>query len=327
LTLQAKISSYRQSRTVQVLSKKESTERKQRFDDYLVIVCAYNEERTLPYLLESLKGRKVLVIDDGSLDKTAEIAKAHGATVISHETRLGKAASLADGISYAVQNSFEIAIEVDADAIPKIGTISKILKRLEKEKVAAVSCKQIPLGRINLAYHIDELIWAMLTHGKSVQMAKSGYCHLGGVLVGFKPDLVDSIEGSVNDDEQVGISLVRKGFIIEFEENAVVYFDASTCIGHIFERRRRMYYGHMRFSSSTAPSMNISTSLGALGRAVHEDLRRLVYVLPTIVLDLVARLAAWKDSRKKENSRNYSRWVTTYEKKNSTFVIRDGHSN
>ena len=60
-------------------------------------------------LLQTLKGREVLVVDDGSLDKTREIAANYGATVLAHETRSGKAAALADGISYALQNSYDLS--------------------------------------------------------------------------------------------------------------------------------------------------------------------------------------------------------------------------
>jgi glycosyltransferase involved in cell wall biosynthesis len=289
----------------------------------LILICAYNEERTLPSLLGAVKGKQVLLIDDGSEDKTREIATNYGVTVISHEKRLGKAISLADGISYALQNSYGTIVEIDGDSVPKSGTIQKVLDRLSKEKnVGAVTCRQVPIGAYTLAYHLDELIWAILTEGKRVQMRTFGSCHLGSVLVAFRTELVDSVEGSVNDDEQVGISIEKKGYRIAFEDKALVYFDASSCLGHILERRRRMYFGHMKFAKSTAPSMNIRTSTIATLRALSEDKRRSVWVLPTIALDLFARFLAWKDVRRPDKSKKYSRWVTTYAKDNS-LVIRN----
>ena len=122
-----------------------------------------------------------------------------------HEERLGKAASLADGISYALQNSYDYVIEIGADAIPQTDSIEKILERLDNDAVGAVSCKQIPVGRGSVTSRMDELIWGILAEGKKHQMRAYGTSHLGAVMFGFKPELVDSVEGSVNDDEEVGI--------------------------------------------------------------------------------------------------------------------------
>lgn len=292
---------------------------------YLIVICAFNEASTLPYLLSAVRGMDVLLIDDGSEDETGKIASDFGATIIAHEQRLGKAVALADGISYALQNSYDVVLEIDADSIPKAGTVQRVLNRISHDSIGAVSCRQIPIGNTNLAYHIDELIWGILTQGKRLQMRKYGSCHMGAVLVAFKPRLVDSVEGSVNDDEQVGMSIETKGYRIAFEENATVYFDASSCLGHILERRRRMYFGHLKFKKSTAPSMQRSTSLLAMWNAVGEDKRRSVWILPTLALDFFARLLAWKDTRNPNNSKKYTRWVTTYAK-DDTLVIRSSSS-
>jgi glycosyltransferase involved in cell wall biosynthesis len=319
LSIQAAIRTTR-NQISKLVTSQESTVRTE-FKRCLIVVCAYNEEKSLPCLLQSLKGREVLVVDDGSLDKTREIAAEYRSIVLAHDTRCGKAAALADGISYALQNSYDIVVEIGADAIPRPGTLQKILTLLNSNDVGGVSCRQVPIGRPNLAYYIDELIWSILAKGKKIQMERYGSSHLGAVMFGFKPALVDSVEGSVNDDEQVGISIQEKGYSIYFAEDAVVSFDASSCIGHLFERRKRMYYGHMKFSESTAPSMQVSTSMLALCRAVIERPKRAFWILPTMVLDFSARLMAWRDAKNPKSQRNYSRWVTTYAKDNS-LVIR-----
>ncbi|HYB02913.1 MAG TPA: glycosyltransferase [Nitrososphaerales archaeon] len=299
------------------------SQKKTRSKKLLILICAFNEEDSLPILLDRLgNGRDILVIDDGSVDRTRIVATRFRANVLVHEERLGKAASLADGISYALQNSYEYVIEIGADAIPQEGAIEKILERLDKDTVGAVSCKQIPVGRGSVASRMDDLIWGVLAEGKKHQMRASGTSHLGAVMFGFRPKLVDSVEGSVNDDEEVGISIKKKGYRIEFRDDVVAFFDASSTIGHIFERRKRMYYGHMRFAGSSAPSMEMSTSSVALTKTVLSNPKRIVWVLPTLILDIRARLLAWRDSRDPNKSKSYLRWVTTYAKDNS-LVIRN----
>lgn len=58
---------------------------------------------------------EVLVVDDGSGDRTAEIARESGAVVVSHPLNHGKGAALKTGFAYAVQNGFDAVITLDAD--------------------------------------------------------------------------------------------------------------------------------------------------------------------------------------------------------------------
>jgi glycosyltransferase involved in cell wall biosynthesis len=296
------------------------------FDRTLIVICAYNEELSLGKTLDSFRGLDILVIDDGSTDKTREIAISRKVAIISHEHRLGKAASLADGISYALQNSYDVIVEIGADAVPGKESLRKVLKHFTRADVGGVSCMQVPVGTPNMAYHIDELIWAILAEGKRVQMIRKGTSHLGAVFFAFRPELVDSVVGSVNDDEKVGLSIRQRGYKIIFDDKAMVFFDASTCLGHILERRKRMYYGHMVFDESAAPSMQVSTSVLAVARSIIKSPRRSIWLPPTLLIDFYSRLTAWKDVRKFRDSEKYSRWVTTYAK-NSNLVIRNSPLN
>jgi len=85
-----------------------------------VIIPAFNEEQgiasVLPALLEVLNASQqpfeVLVINDGSTDRTAEIATHHGAKVLSHRTNKGYGASLKTGIRAA---QYELIVMMDSD--------------------------------------------------------------------------------------------------------------------------------------------------------------------------------------------------------------------
>jgi glycosyltransferase involved in cell wall biosynthesis len=77
----------------------------------VVAIPAYNEDRFIGSLVLKLRARdrRVLVIDDGSTDATAELAEAAGATVVRHPSNLGKTA--------AVKTAFEHARRMGADAL------------------------------------------------------------------------------------------------------------------------------------------------------------------------------------------------------------------
>ncbi len=79
------------------------------------ILPAYNEQISIGSIVLSAKkySNRVIVVNDGSTDKTAEIAEIAGAEVISHLENLGKGAALKTG--FEVVNGSDIIVTVDAD--------------------------------------------------------------------------------------------------------------------------------------------------------------------------------------------------------------------
>lgn len=285
----------------------------------LIVICAHNEAKALPNLFEALgatgKGQTdVLVVDDGSNDGTGILAAREGATVLTHRQRMGKAASLQDAIDYALDYGYGVVVETGADSFPERGSLEKLVNSLDAPNVGGASVKQIPAGRRNVSYHIDELIWSVLAHGKCLQMIRKGTSHLGGVMYAFKPECVSSVEGSVNDDEHLSVCIKENGYKTVFVPDAIARFDASSSIGHILERRKRMYFGHMVYPASTAPSMEIAVAAPALLKSIAERPSRLLWTPPALFLDIISRLRAWRDRRMPSEHGRYSRWVTTFEK-------------
>lgn len=82
-----------------------------------VVIPALNAARTLdPVVREALRQlRDVVVIDDGSLDDTAEVARKAGAAVLRHAVNRGKGAALKTGFAWALQHGFDGVVTLDAD--------------------------------------------------------------------------------------------------------------------------------------------------------------------------------------------------------------------
>lgn len=88
-----------------------------------VQVPCLNEEQTLPMVLASIPREipgidavEILVIDDGSSDRTLEVARAHGVRHFVHHTRnMGLARSFRDGIDYALAHGADIVVNTDGD--------------------------------------------------------------------------------------------------------------------------------------------------------------------------------------------------------------------
>jgi glycosyltransferase involved in cell wall biosynthesis len=86
----------------------------------IAIVPAYNEEGAIAGVIAELRATdpdfEIVVVDDGSHDRTAEAARAAGAHVLRLPFNLGIGGAVQTGFRYAFEHGFELAIRVDGDA-------------------------------------------------------------------------------------------------------------------------------------------------------------------------------------------------------------------
>jgi glycosyltransferase involved in cell wall biosynthesis len=84
-----------------------------------VVIPAYNEEETVGDLIKGLKrlnlDLKIIVVDDGSKDKTAEKAREAGAIVVKHVVNLGQWAALKTAFIISLLSDADIIVTLDAD--------------------------------------------------------------------------------------------------------------------------------------------------------------------------------------------------------------------
>ena len=85
--------------------------------DVLVVIPAFNEAKSIGQVVEQVKtfGFQTLVVDDGSIDQTADVAHQFGSHVVSLPLNSGVGGALRCGFRYAVENGFAAVIQCDAD--------------------------------------------------------------------------------------------------------------------------------------------------------------------------------------------------------------------
>jgi len=110
---------------------------------YLRVFCvipAFNEEK---YIYDVAKMAKefvdvVVVVDDGSTDKTFSRAIDSGAVVLRHEENMGKGAALRTGFKYALEHGADVVVTLDGDMQHDPLEIPKFLEKIREERVDIV---------------------------------------------------------------------------------------------------------------------------------------------------------------------------------------------
>jgi glycosyltransferase involved in cell wall biosynthesis len=102
--------------------------------DTVVFIPALNEEESLPGVLDELRGElpevDVLVVDDGSRDRTAELAREWGAEVLSFPENRGLPVVVAAGYEYAARKHYAFCGRVDADGQHPAAELHRLLERV-----------------------------------------------------------------------------------------------------------------------------------------------------------------------------------------------------
>ncbi|KPU63850.1 glycosyl hydrolase [Thermococcus sp. EP1] len=122
----------------------------------LIILPAYNEELTIGSVVAlAKKFGDVLVVDDGSFDRTSQIARESGAIVLRHEVNKGKGCALKTGFKYALSKGYDIVVCLDSDGQHNPDEIPLLLDPIVKGEADLVigsrylneSKKEIPIYR------------------------------------------------------------------------------------------------------------------------------------------------------------------------------------
>ena len=132
----------------------------------LIILPAFNEERTVASVIAGIRNTgsnaDILVINDGSSDRTAEIAGGLGAMVISHPYNLGYGAALQPGLRFAVSRGYDHVVTMDADGQHDAESIADLFESAESAGADVVIGSRFLEGnyRMGFARRIGAWIFA-----------------------------------------------------------------------------------------------------------------------------------------------------------------------
>ncbi len=115
----------------------------------VAVLPAFNEQRTIAEVVLKVERLvdEVVVVDDGSTDLTAEIAKKLGATVLAHKTNLGKGVALRTGFEYAKRLEPKVVVVLDTDGQHDPADIPRVIRPvLDGEADLVIGVRSMEMG-------------------------------------------------------------------------------------------------------------------------------------------------------------------------------------
>jgi cellulose synthase/poly-beta-1,6-N-acetylglucosamine synthase-like glycosyltransferase/spore germination protein YaaH/peptidoglycan/xylan/chitin deacetylase (PgdA/CDA1 family) len=223
-----------------------------------VLIPAYNEEkvieRTIRAALNSnYSNLRVIVIDDGSKDRTLEVARnafaaeaAAGKVLILGKPNSGKAEALNFGIEHI--GDAELFVGIDADTIIAADAISRLVPHFVNPKIGAMAGNAKVGNRVNLWTR-----WQALEYITSQNFERRALDVLGAVSVvpgaigAWRVSAVREAGGyhldTVAEDADLTMALLRLGYRVEYEDMALAYTEAPTNANGLMRQRFRWSFG------------------------------------------------------------------------------------
>lgn len=199
----------------------------------LALIPAYNEAtRIAPVIAGTLPQLPVLVVDDGSRDDTAVVAKRAGATVIGQQPNQGKGQSLKAGFRWALARDYTAVLTLDADGQHEPAEIATFLDCYRETAadlvIGARDFRRMPAIR-RLANFLGSklLSWAMRY---KVVDNQSGYRLLSRRMI---EATLESTQGGFEFEVEMIITCVNHGYRLEWVPIQTIYAGEPSSINPV----------------------------------------------------------------------------------------------
>ena len=259
-----------------------------------VLIPAYNEEkvieRTIQGALDSdYPNLRVVVIDDGSKDRTLEIARrtfaaeaTAGRVLILTKPNGGKAEALNFGLEHV--GDAEIFVGIDADTIIAPDAIVRMVPHFLNPKVAAVAGNAKVGNRVNLWTR-----WQALEYITSQNFERRALNTMGAVSVvpgaigAWRIAAVREAGGyhvdTVAEDADLTMALLRDGYRVEYEDLALAFTEAPTSANALMRQRFRWSFGILQ---AIFKHRGVFARKGALGIVALPNILIFQILLPLV---------------------------------------------
>lgn len=222
-----------------------------------VLIPCFNEEKVIVASIRRIlashwKNLEVLVLDDGSSDRTAEVVnEAFGqeprVKLMSFENG-GKARALNHGLA---ESSGEVIVALDADTLFPPDTIGKLARWFVDPRVGSVAGNALVGNRRNLITR-----WQALEYVTAQNLERRALAALGAVTVvpgavgAWRRAALEELGGypadTLAEDQDLTLGAQRAGWRVEFDPDARAYTEAPETVGGLLKQRFRWSFGTLQ---------------------------------------------------------------------------------
>jgi glycosyltransferase involved in cell wall biosynthesis len=186
-----------------------------------IIIPSYNEEQTIQTLIEDIKkldlnNPEIIVVDDGSTDKTSESIRSCGVKVIRHPYNMGNGAAIKTGIRHS---SGDIIVMMDADGQHNPDDISKLLYEIGRYDmvIGARNINHFSLNHRDIANYIYNL-FATYVAGIKIHDLTSGF---RAIRKQIAQEFISLLPNGFSYPTTLTLGLIKSGYGVKFLPIAV----------------------------------------------------------------------------------------------------------
>ena len=216
-----------------------------------ILIPAYNEEKTIKKCISSVlnldypkEKLEVIVINDGSTDRTREIAESFGNKIkLINQKNQGKARAINNGLKISTGEFFAC---LDADSYVDKNSLKKILKHFDKDTAAVTPLMEVhnPKNILQKTQAIEYMIYIFIK--KCMAKINSIFVTPGPFTV-YRKKIIESIGGfdekSIVEDQEIAYRLQKHHFKIEQSDDGKVYTEAPINLKEFYRQRNRWARG------------------------------------------------------------------------------------
>ncbi len=229
-----------------------------RYPSVSFLVPAYNEEKSLEETVNALLNvnypkdkKEIIIINDGSSDQTANIArrlaKVHKEITFLDKKNSGKADSLNRAIKIA---KGELIAVVDADSYPHKDALMNMVGHFEEKGVAAVTSRVLVKNKKNLLCRFQVLDYSIIAWTRKLLDFVDSVYVTNGPLSVYKTSVVRKIGGfdtkNLTEDIEITWNILNQGYKTRMSYSAIVYTTVPEHLDYWIKQRVRWNLGGLQ---------------------------------------------------------------------------------
>src|SRR3989344_2728117 len=237
-----------------------------------IVIPAYNEEKGIGACLTSIRQQQyprekieVIVVDDGSSDRTRDIARQHQDVAVLEQAHEGKSAALNRGVAHAAHR---LIFPVDADTVLDRRCLREIVRPFSDPGVGATtgtstvsSTKTVMETFQNVEYHYNNLI------RRSFSTVFDNGIWFFGALACYRKSVIEKIgffkKDTLTEDMDIALEIYNAGYKTFHVYNAYCYTIVPSNLKDLYSQRARWWIGVLQsliknkklFSYKSCPSI------------------------------------------------------------------------